>query len=645
MKCSFHQVDREGERFACLDPKNWTFFKRMDYNQPNCKNYFNLNTNTFYYESPLGNLNDSESRSKAFNSESSFLESSPNQPDHSIQRPYCDHAGYPNLEDKEDFYVLNNRQFDTHPHHQAQLAAYPANLQVHHSSHYPPIHGSAAADQTEWTNSVLFASSPSNQLQTTAIQSFPNVQSGALQPLHHPVQSLQLPHAASNQLNQVSQTTSQVSAAQQTTKQLSVNLSMNMTMDIKSMDFKPTQTSSNPSDYDHVMNDVVSNVANKLVTNFNTNLLSPTAGSGQKDYSLYGQPQSYATKTHHQYPSIYNQNNSNYYNPRYHNSACYTNESTNHHLLNQYNGPFDELSQFKHFNHLQLNNNDCYELVSYNQNWSESNNSSSLTTLTSSSQASTNLGSLNSSFSNSSLTSNEINDNDYLINYSNNFLSSISVGSKSIGPVEPGEKELGSKRKLQQLANLTNTSYLPNSLEADHQKMYFKIENNEIRSSRDKQELSGILKARSNPQALHLPDRRAIDCYPYDKLDKKIKAIAGKNGNLCLLCGKSYARPSTLKTHLRTHSNERPFRCSICFKSFSQAANLTAHQRVHSGEKPFTCHVCYRKFSQSSSVTTHMRTHSGKVNFLRSEGFDLFKLNLLTETFLIHQNPGERPYR
>lgn len=54
--------------------------------------------------------------------------------------------------------------------------------------------------------------------------------------------------------------------------------------------------------------------------------------------------------------------------------------------------------------------------------------------------------------------------------------------------------------------------------------------------------------------------------------------------NQCEVCGRNYARPSTLKTHLRTHTNERPFKCNVCLKTFSQAANLTAHQRVHTGK-------------------------------------------------------------
>jgi hypothetical protein len=79
----------------------------------------------------------------------------------------------------------------------------------------------------------------------------------------------------------------------------------------------------------------------------------------------------------------------------------------------------------------------------------------------------------------------------------------------------------------------------------------------------------------------------------------------------CPYCSTEFTRQHNLKSHLLTHSQEKPFVCQTCQSRFRRLHDLKRHTKLHTGERPHICPKCGRRFARGDALARHNKGQGG----------------------------------
>lgn len=90
----------------------------------------------------------------------------------------------------------------------------------------------------------------------------------------------------------------------------------------------------------------------------------------------------------------------------------------------------------------------------------------------------------------------------------------------------------------------------------------------------------------------------------------------------CPYCSTDFTRHHNLKSHLLTHSQEKPYVCRTCQSRFRRLHDLKRHEKLHTGERPHTCEKCGRGFARGDALARHNKGPGGCAGRRSSFGGD-----------------------
>ncbi|KAL3463783.1 C2H2 zinc finger protein [Aspergillus heterothallicus] len=98
---------------------------------------------------------------------------------------------------------------------------------------------------------------------------------------------------------------------------------------------------------------------------------------------------------------------------------------------------------------------------------------------------------------------------------------------------------------------------------------------------------------------------------PSSGLNKAGQRSPSAKKHRCPYCATEFTRHHNLKSHLLTHSQEKPFVCQTCQSRFRRLHDLKRHTKLHTGERPHICPKCGRRFARGDALARHNKGQGG----------------------------------